>query len=421
MLNDRSIQAVRSSTFGPHFRRPLYNSYNFADVPNSLPWLFTGEGRPALSLDVFGPYAPPFDHVAFCFIDAFGWHHVERALETSVFLRHARDEGVLSQLTAMFPSTTAAHVTTVHTGQLPIQSGVYAWQYLEPQLGTIIEALPYSLHGGPREGLRHAALDPASVFPGPSLYSRLQQIGVRSFVLQSSEIAGSSCNSIYTEGAEKRPFKALSEALVTLRNILLNEEGPTYSFLYWDRIDSAGHTYGWQSDEAAAEVEMVFQGFDRLLHAPLQSRAKGRTLLLITADHGHMNNGDCFFINNELPEVVPLLQSDRLGRPLALGGGRRNCFLYVQPAHVDAVVERLRQALTGRAEVYRTRELSEAGFFGPGPASQRFEDRIAPVVVLPYANHSVWWDYGRPGEKKSSHGGLTPDEMEIPLFVALYG
>src|SRR5687768_1522052 len=119
MFNDLSRVAVDTSKFGPHFRKPLYGSYSFARIPRSLPWLFTGSGSSALPADVFGSFRPPFDHVVFCFIDAFGWQHVERALDKSRFLQHAIEHGVLSKMTAMFPSTTAAHVTTVHTAQTP--------------------------------------------------------------------------------------------------------------------------------------------------------------------------------------------------------------------------------------------------------------------------------------------------------------
>jgi len=85
------------------------------------------------------------------------------------------------------------------------------------------------------------------------------------------------------------------------------------------------------------------------------------------------------------------------------------------------VRDRLREELKGRAEVYETSELIEAGFFGEGPASERFLARVGNVVVLSYANQSVWWlAPGSHEGKVSSHGGLTPDEMEIPLFVVAY-
>src|SRR5690349_9042596 len=129
MFNDRSRAAVEAATFGPHFRKPLYHSYNFSRIVPSLPWLFTGQGEPALPRDVFGSFTPPFSHVVFLFIDAFGWQHVEKTLDHSRFLRHAVAHGVLSKMTSMFPSTTAAHVTAVHTALTPSEGGVYAWQY----------------------------------------------------------------------------------------------------------------------------------------------------------------------------------------------------------------------------------------------------------------------------------------------------
>jgi hypothetical protein len=241
---------------------------------------------------------------------------------------------------------------------------------------------------------------------------------VRSFVLHGAEIAGSTCNKIYTAGAEQRPFKSLAEALVGLRNIVLHENGPTYTFLYWDRIDSLSHIHGPDSEQVAAEVEMVFLAFEKILHERLGG-AK-RTLLLITADHGHVLTGEPVLLNLDLPDVVPLLKHDRLGRPLAPAGSRRDFFLHVREGHVDAVVRRLREALTGRAEVYPVAELIAGGFFGATPPSDRFLERVGDVVILSYANQSVWW--GERGEvKRSSHGGLTPQEMEIPLFAVAYG
>jgi hypothetical protein len=421
MRNHASLREVDSSRFGSHFRRPLLHSYTFGRLPRCLDWLLGGTGEPALPRDVFGPCVPPFDHVVLFFADAFGWQFVPRALETSAFLRHAEHAGTLSKLTAMFPSTTAAHITTVHTAQDVGQSGVYAWQYREPGVGTIIESLPFAFYGGPREGLRLTGIDPGVVYPGPSVYERLAGRGVRSFVVQPREIANSSCNQVYTAGAQARPYRSLAEALVTVRSIVENEPAPTYTFLYYDRIDSLCHIHGAASEEVAAEVEALWLVFERFFHDRLKPR--GRALLLITADHGHMDVGkEQVYINRDLPEVVPLLQTDRLGRPLAPAGSRRDFFLHVRPDCLEAVSRCLTRALAGRAEVYPTEELVALGFFGDGPVSERFQARVGNLVVLPYAGQGVWWlEPGHADTKVSSHGGLTPEEMDIPLFVLGYG
>lgn len=419
MLNDRSRAAVDAATFGPHFRRPLYATYDFARVPYSLPWLFTGLPSPGLPADVFGSLQPPFDHVVLLFFDAFGWQHVERALAESRFLRHAVAHGVLSKMTAMFPSTTAAHVTAVHTGLTPSQSGTYAWQHYDPLFGTVIEPLPFAYLDGPRESLRVAGLAPEAVFPGPSIYGELADLGVRSVVMQPVEISGSSCNKVFTAGAQSRPFKSLAEGLTNLRLLLTGEKGPCYTFFYWDRIDGVAHLHGPDSDQAAAEVEASLLTLERALHERL-GRAK-RTLLLLTADHGQVLTGEAFYVNRELPDVAAAVKRDRLGRPIAPVGSRRDFFLHVPADAVTGVRDRLREALAGRAEVYATAELIEEGFFGEGPPAERFLERVGDVVALPYAGHSVWWlPPGQSETKVSSHGGLTPQEMEVPLFVVPY-
>ena len=46
------------------------------------------------------------------------------------------------------------------------------------------------------------------------------------------------------EGAELRPFKTFSEALVNLGLLLKAQVEPTYMHLYFDRIDTLSHHYG---------------------------------------------------------------------------------------------------------------------------------------------------------------------------------
>ena len=124
MINDASIEAVKQAQWNPHFIRPLYSTYCFSRIPHLLQSLFSG-------YDARHPAAVPwaaggrYDKVVLFFIDAFGWRFFERYADDYPLLRRIIDEGYVTKLTSQFPSTTAAHVTAIHTGMPVDQSGVF--------------------------------------------------------------------------------------------------------------------------------------------------------------------------------------------------------------------------------------------------------------------------------------------------------
>jgi hypothetical protein len=65
-------------------------------------------------------------------------------------------------------------------------------------------------------------------------------------------------------------------------------------------------------------------------------------------------------------------------------------------------------------------DLIDAGFFGRQPPSHAFLERVGNLVILPYRGETVWWYEKDRFEQRfyGHHGGLTPQEMEIP-FLAL--
>jgi hypothetical protein len=78
----------------------------------------------------------------------------------------------------------------------------------------------------------------------------------------------------------------------------------------------------------------------------------------------------------------------------------------------------LASRLAGQAEVRRVADLVTQGYFGPKIAPE-FLRRAGDLVILPYAGESVWWYEKDHYEQKfrGHHGGLTPQEMEIPLIA----
>jgi hypothetical protein len=420
MLNPESVAAVEAARFGERFVRPLYDTYGFARIPATIERLLTGAGGLPLPAAALAGLAPRHDTVILLLVDGLGWRFFAPRAERYPALRRFLDRGVVSRLTTMFPSTTAAHVTTIHTGLDPAASGVYEWFFYEPGLDRIIAPLLYSFAGDhARDTLLAARPDPGALFPQDTLYRRLAAHGVRSTVFQHSSYARSPYTRVVCAGAEVIGFRTVAEALAMLAGRLAARQGPAYYQLYVDTVDTVAHIHGPDSPEVDAEIDAVLTAVDRILHPALA--ALGRpALLLLTADHGQIaiEPERAHLVDRLVPELLAATPAGADGRPLLPGGSSRDLFLYVRPDQLDAAHASLARALAGRAEVHRCADLAAAGMFGPAP-SPTFLARLGDLVVLPYPGETVWWDDRRfPVRFRGSHGGLSEDEA-LTQFAAI--
>lgn len=422
MLNPESVAAVEAARFGERFVRPIYDGYGFARIAGTVEALLTGQDRPALPPAALAGLGARHPSVILVLIDALGWRFCAPRLAEHPFLRRFMADGVVSRLTTMFPSTTSAHVTAIHTGLPPAASGVFEWFFYEPGLDRMIAPLLFSFAGDRgRETLVGAGVDPATLFPGDTLYRRLAAGGVRSSVYQPSAYAHSPYTSVACAGADLVPYRTLAEALVLLAGRLAAERGPAYHMLYVDTVDTICHLHGPESHHVAAEIDSVLTTLERVLMPALA--AGGRpAMLLLTADHGQIaiEPARAHLVNRLIPGLEAATPRGADGRPLAPSGSSRDLFLYVNEERRAELAAALTEALAGRAEVHATADLVAAGLFGPEP-SPRFLARLGHLAVLPYPGETAWWDDPRfPVRFRGSHGGLSPEEAHTQLAALVY-
>ncbi len=194
------------------FIKPRYDSGGFAGTPNRIKEAFASK---------------KYDAVVLFFIDAFGWRFYER-FQDSKFIKRIAKHGKIEKLTSQFPSTTAAHVTTMHTG-LPVgMSGVHEWIYYEPKVDQIIAPLLFS-HSGTKERdtLNPKRVNAADIYPKGILYPELKKMGVDSFNFGLRDYTPSTYSNFVMEGSEMRPYKTLSEAFVNIGLLLEKQKNPT--------------------------------------------------------------------------------------------------------------------------------------------------------------------------------------------------
>ncbi len=141
----------------------------------------------------------------------------------------------------------------------------------------------------------------------------------------------------------------------------------------------------------------------------------------MTADHGQIEVDPkrTFYLNRYAPGIEHYLRTNMRGNFLVPAGSARDMFLHVREDVLDEAIAFLQKRLEGRAEIYPTRALVEQQFFGSQQLSKEFLQRVGNLVILPYEHETVWWHEERRFDMHflGHHGGLTPEEMEIPLLL----
>ena len=388
----------------PEFIKPRYDSGGFAGIPNRVKEAFA-KGN--------------YDAVVLFLVDGFGWRFFER-FQDAAFLKRFAKHGRIEKLISQFPSTTAAHVTAIHTGWNVGQSGVYEWFYYEPQVDAIIAPLLFSFAGSQfRNDLMSTGIHPTLFYPRGLFYPELKKIGVISHVFGSRDYSPSTYSDVVTAGADLHPFETLSEALINLGLLLEEQTQPAYIHLYFDKLDTLSHHYGPAAPQTEAEIEtflmMMEYYFERIF------RGKKKILFLMTADHGQseVDPDTTIYLNTEprFTGIERFLKTNRNGQLLVPAGSARDMFLYIKDDLLDEAQAFLTHSLEGKADVVKVESLIENGYFG-NEVSSRFRERVGNLVILPYRYESVWWYEKDKFEQRfyGHHGGLTPQEMETVLY-----
>ncbi len=389
-----------------NFIKPSYDAGGFASLPQRITELLSADRYSAVVLFL---------------IDGFGWRFFEK-FQSAPFLQQIAPAGTVTRLTAQFPSTTAAHITTIHTGMPVGQHGLFEWYYYEPALDSLIAPLLYSFAGtSQRDTLKAAGAKPSMLYPAANLYRPFKQQGVTSRIFQHRELTPSTYSDALLAGAKVIGYKTLPEALVNLAGALSEARPPAYFFFYFDKIDTICHEYGPGSAQTTAEILVFLLAMEHIFLKALNGNRK-KILFLLTADHGHVETDPhtTIYLNREpaFVGVEKFLRTNRKDELLVPGGSPRDFFLYVKDGQVEETQSFLASRLEGRAEVRKVSELMDLGYFGP-VISPQFRARAGDLVILPYPGKSVWWFEKDKFEQKfyGHHGGLTRQEMEIPLIM----
>ncbi len=146
---------------------------------------------------------------------------------------------------SVFPTTTAAALTTLLTGTDPGQHGLVGYRVRDPQRGVLINQL---------SGWEGAGADASAWQAEPTVFERAVAQGRPAFAVGLPKYAHSGFSAATLRGAEFRAARSAADR-VALALSLAEEHDGALVYCYLPELDKAGHKHGVASADWVAALE----------------------------------------------------------------------------------------------------------------------------------------------------------------------
>jgi hypothetical protein len=368
------------------------------------------------------PYAPlmeleglnlgEYDHVILMVFDGMGQSFVENHSASLNLPGSVKN----IPLKTVFPPTTAAAMSSLYTGNSPLEHGFLGWSlWFEEYDNRFINILPgtdsstnKSYFGTPRDIYEIMPLDSFSgklrrADPELPLYF----VSPRAF--KDSRYNQAACGP--AKSVHYRRFKDMIRAAAS--SVKKNKNGKSFTMVYNMDPDKFLHPQGIHTGQLPEFMTLLGGQLRKLI-----KRIEGtNTLLLVTADHGMTEMTDYFKINEE-EELFNMLKRPPFPESRVLS-------LHVKEGQEKAFQTRFLENLGQDFLLLTGKEFLEQGWLGPllpgVVRNKRLDKLVGTYVAIARGTRGIKYYSERGGKSsppfKAHHAGMTEVEMEVPLLI----
>lgn len=319
-----------------------------------------------------------YKNVVVMLLDGMGNNILEANLAPDGFFRRH----LAGTYSSVFPPTTVAATTAVDSGLFPVQSAWLGWTGYFPEVDkNVVYFLNQDFDTNERiegESIAWKYVPYNGICPQIKA-THTDAYYLAPFAEPHPEDFGSLCR-------EVRRLCALP--------------GEKYVYAYWDQPDTVMHRKGCFGEPAKSTV--------RDLEKEVEELAEGLsdTLLLITADHGHIDSPKA--VVTDYPDIMECLVRMPSIEPRCLN-------LFVKSGMEDKLKAAFKEHFGDKFMLMSKAEVKERQLFGKGTPHPRFDEMLGDYIAVAVDDVSI---YNMSSKNfVGAHAGLTKDEMVIPLIA----
>ena len=337
-----------------------------------------------------------YKNIVLIILDGMGEHILNNISKEGYFNKNKIDI-----VTSVYPSTTTAALTTYYSGKPPYETGWIAWSQYFKEYGRVIDMFSHkeSYLG---EQIKNPLKD---VFIENMEYESIfEQIEKANPNIKAFEIEPE-----YAQRRAKRHIVAnnIDELMFSIKDTC-SIDGEKFIFAYSDNPDGILHKYGTDSEEAK---EFILKAEKQIKN--LREELSEDTLIIISADHGHKNIEKSYSIT-DFPELLECLII-----PPSLES--RVLSFWVKEEMKEIFEQKFNKIFEKDFWLMTKEEfLNEYKFLGEGNKHKKIDDFIGNYIALSVGGSMIrietFLAEGKP-IRKSTHCGLSKEEMEVPVIV----
>ncbi|MFH0955228.1 MAG: alkaline phosphatase family protein [Candidatus Micrarchaeota archaeon] len=381
--------------------KPDYSGGSILNLVSSIETAFGGRSGYA-PLRLLSPKElKQVKNVVLIVVDGLGFEFLQKHGKNSSFFHFLR-----GKMTSVFPTSTSSAIPSFLTGLSPQEHGMLAWYMFLWEFGSVVIPLPYVLRLEKKVSLQEK-IPIQNVFRLDWLTNRLK---TKSFIIQHRDYFDSDFSSTCAGKAKRIGFKTRKDFFSSIQKAVGSGKQRKFVYAYYDKIDSLCHKFGTDSRQVVSH----FRQLDRDFSSFLDSIEGTNTIVIVTADHG--------LIDVPKKKTIDLNDHPKLKEILAtpLSGEHRFSFCSVRLGKEKAFVKYVKSRFGRSCDLFKSKELAKKGLFGRFTVHPHFYERIGDYTLLMktgWGLNSVP-DYEKPKHHISHHGGLSKQELWVPLIVA---
>lgn len=336
-----------------------------------------------------------YKNIVFLILDGMGEDILEKVLSEGFFYQNKIDT-----VTSVYPSTTTAAITTYYSGKPPYETGWIAWSQYFKEYGRAVDMLSQreSYLG---EDISKAKINVfEKIVNYKSIFEKIEEA--------SPEVKTYEIMPTYADKKSKRSLRAdnieeIIEGIETLCELSDNK----FIMAYLDNPDGLLHKCGTNSQEVKEFLINTEKKIEKMCE-----RLSKDTLLVISADHGHKDIEKVYSLL-DYPEIQECLYM-----PISLES--RIVGFWVKEDMKKEFEKRFHQIFENEFWLITKEEFLEKNFLGFGKKHPKIDEFLGNYLALSISDSIIKIEtYLVEGKKikKSTHCGLSKEEMEVPVIV----